>query len=252
MRTAEPTDHASSPARPGPARSSSRSWLAIGGRFVALLGALLLLGVIADEIREQEAIALDMVATPFLHGLATPALDAVMAAITTLGWFVVAPLFVLGVAWLAWRRHGDEARFLAVAVVGSVALNETMKLLFHRPRPQLEWAAVQPEFSFPSGHSMNSLVLYGALAVIVWALRGRRAGSIAAAIAGILVLLIGTSRIYLGYHYLSDVAGGFLAGAVWLAIAYAGFMNRRVVVPGQAAGPDAPSSTRPIQPMRPS
>lgn len=228
MRTAEPTDHASAPSRPAAVGLSPRSWLVIGGRFAALFGALLLLGVIADEIREQEAIALDVAATPFLHGLASPAFDAVMVTITALGsTFVVGPLFVLALAWLIWRRHGGEARFLAAAVVGSVALNEILKLIFHRSRPQLEWAVVLPEFSFPSGHSMNSLAFYGALAAIVWAVRGRRAGSIAAIIGGILVLLIGMSRIYLGYHYLTDVAGGFLAAAVWLAIAYAGLMKGR-------------------------
>jgi Membrane-associated phospholipid phosphatase len=228
VRTAEPTDDASAPSRSAPVGLSPRSWLVIGGRFVALFGALLLLGVIADDVHEQEAIALDVAATPFLHGLASPTFDAVMGAITTVGsTFVVGPLFVLVLAWLIWRRYRGEARFLAVAVVGSVALNETLKLIFHRPRPQLEWAVVVPEFSFPSGHSMNSLAFYGALAAIVWAIRGRRAGSIAATIAGFLVLLIGTSRIYLGYHYLTDVVGGFLAGAVWLAIAYTGLMTNR-------------------------
>src|SRR5512143_447210 len=228
VQTTEPADHASAPPPSAPGGLIPRSWVRIGGRFVALFAALLLLGAIADEVHEQEAIALDALATPLLHGLASPTLDTAMRAMTTLGsTLVVGPLFVAMVAWLIWRRYRREARFLAVAVVGSVALNETLKLIFQRPRPQLEWATVQPEFSFPSGHSMNSLAFYGALAMIIWAVRGRRAGSIAAVIAGLLVLLIGTSRIYLGYHYLTDVVGGFLAGAVWLAMAYTGLMTRR-------------------------
>ena len=63
-----------------------------------------------------------------------------------------------------------------VAIGGSVVLDELLKLVFHRPRPQLAWAQVQPEYSFPSGHSMNSLVFYLAFAIIVGRLWSRRGG----------------------------------------------------------------------------
>jgi len=119
---------------------------------------------------------------------------------------------------LVWRHHRREALFLAVAIGGSVILDEALKLIFHRPRPQLSWAQVQPEYSFPSGHSMNSLVFYLALAIIVGRLWSRRAGLIAAMLAIGLAVLIGTSRIYLGYHYFTDVVGGLFAGLAWLLL----------------------------------
>jgi undecaprenyl-diphosphatase len=103
-------------------------------------------------------------------------------------------------------------------MAGSLVLNQSLKLIFQRPRPQLAWAQVQPEYSFPSGHAMNSIVFYVAVALIVWVLWGRRAGLIATVLAIVLALLIGTSRIYLGYHYFTDVVGGLLAGAAWLII----------------------------------
>ncbi len=164
--------------------------------FATLLVCLLLFGAIAEDIAEQEANTLDGVATPFLHGLANPPLDTLMRGLTTMGSTpVVISLFVLAMMLLVWRHHRREALFLTVAIGGSVILDQVLKLIFHRPRPQLAWSQVQPEYSFPSGHSMNSLVFYLALAVIVGSLWSRRAGLIASILAIGLAVLIGTSRI---------------------------------------------------------
>jgi undecaprenyl-diphosphatase len=227
------------------ARPADRSLRSRLGPFTAgLLGlviALLLFGLIAEDIRDQEVIALDGLATPILHALSNPTLDAVVRAATEFGSVeVLAPLTVVAVLFLAWRRHRREALFLAAAAIGSVALNQALKLVFQRPRPQLAWAAVQPEYSFPSGHAMNSLVVYGALAAIAWWLAGPRAGRAAVALATVLALLIGTSRIYLGYHYLTDVVGGWLAGAAWLLLlvgVVAGRPDRPRPRPRGRAGP---------------
>jgi membrane-associated phospholipid phosphatase len=193
--------------------------MVIAGGFFALLACLLVLGAVAEDVHSQEANALDALATPLLHGLSNPILDAVMQGLTDLGsTIVVGPLFAVAIVLLLWRRHRREALFLAVSMAGSLVLNQSLKLIFQRPRPQLAWAQVQPEYSFPSGHSMNSIVFYVALALIVWVIWGRRAGLPATVLAVVLALLIGTSRIYLGYHYFTDVLGGLLAGAAWLII----------------------------------
>ena len=70
---------------------------------------------------------------------------------------------------------------------------------------------------------MNSLVFYLALALIVLSHRGRRAGTIAIATAVSIALLVGISRIYLGFHYLSDVAAGWLTGLLWVLTIAAAF-----------------------------
>ena len=175
------------------------------GAFVTLFAGLLALGAIAEDVHDQEAIALDALVTPLLHGLSNPTLDFSMRVLTDLGsTLVIGTVLLVTLMLLMWRRHRREALFLAVSLAGSLALNQSLKLIFHRPRPQLAWAHIQPDYSFPSGHAMNSLVLYVALALIVWALWGRRAG-------------------LLGYHYFTDVVGGFLAGAAWLLIVSAAF-----------------------------
>ena len=229
--------HDSPPIRPGgslvadgapaglPAVPKSRGTpILIGVGFVTLFACLLAFGRIAEEIHRQEAIALDAVVTPMLHGWATPALDQVMWAITTIGsTAVVAPLFIaLDLVLLRVRRR-REALFLAVAILGSVLLNASMKLVFQRPRPQLPWAQTPLDYSFPSGHTMNGLVFYLAVALVLWVVLGPRIGVIATAAATVLAVLIGISRIYLGAHYFTDVAAGFLAGLAWLLVVSTAF-----------------------------
>jgi undecaprenyl-diphosphatase len=192
--------------------------------FLAIGGCLVLLGVIADGVKTQEADALDAIATPLVHQFASPTLDAFMGDVTALGsnqGLVV--LWAVAVIALVILRRRRDAALLTVALGGSVALNALMKAFFERPRPQLAWAHVLPDFSFPSGHSMDSVVFYFALALLVWQIAGRGPGFAAAVAAFVLVLLIGLSRIYLGYHYFTDVLGGYIAGVLWLVVVVSAF-----------------------------
>lgn len=190
--------------------------LAVG--FLVALLATIAFGFLADRVYLQESIALDTFANPFLHSIASPFLDAVMNGITSLGSTeIVGSFFVLAIVLLLSRGRRSEALFLTVAIGGSVALNGIMKLIFERPRPRLPWAHVLPDFSFPSGHSMSSLVFYLAVALILWATFGRRVGIAAVIVAVATAVAVGASRIYLGYHYFSDVIGGFAAGLAWLS-----------------------------------
>lgn len=240
----------------GPLQSQSGSPLSaatmtVGVGFFALLACLLVLGTLAEGIRAQEVFTLDAVATPFLHALASPALDAVMNALTFIGSdLVIAPLFVIAVLGLIRIRRRREALFLAIASVGSLILNATMKLFFQRPRPQLAYAQVLPDYSFPSGHTMNSLVFYVGLGIVLWAIFGRRVGLIATVAAVVLAILVGVSRIYLGYHYFTDVLGGLLAGTGWLLIVGAAFRTGplynlwREAAPAASTETDTPSGKR--------
>jgi undecaprenyl-diphosphatase len=100
-----------------------------------------------------------------------------------------------------------------------------LKSIFARARPDLTTALVSARsYSFPSGHAMASFIIFGALAYIAlrqpwsWAAR-----SAALAIALTVVVLVGVSRVYLGVHWASDIAGGWSAGSVWLASAVVAF-----------------------------
>ncbi|HEY6058104.1 MAG TPA: phosphatase PAP2 family protein, partial [Candidatus Limnocylindrales bacterium] len=164
--------------------------------FAGLAAMLAVLGSIAEGVRREEAFALDAWATPLLHGIASPTLDFLMARLTDTGSTpFLAPLVIAVEGWLVVKSRYGAALFLGVALGGSLLLQETMKLFFHRPRPKLDYAQVLPDYSFPSGHTMNAVVVYIAIALILWSVFGRRTGVVALAIALVLAAGVGVSRI---------------------------------------------------------
>lgn len=215
--------------------------------FAGLIVSLLILGSIAEGVRSQEIFALDSWATPFLHDHATPTLDFIMLRLTDIGSsLVIVPLFAAAVALLVRTRRYGAALFLAVACGGSLVINGTMKVLFERPRPQLPYAHVLPDYSFPSGHTMNGFAFYVTLALILWSVFGRRVGVTSLIVALALAIGIGASRIYLGYHYFTDVVGGIFAATTWLLIVGAAFRARPAWWSwGHVARPDPPSAGAP-------
>lgn len=101
----------------------------------------------------------------------------------------------------------------------SAGLNEILKHLFVRPRPQFMPLINEPSYSFPSGHSMNSFVFYTCLAYFIFSrVDNRTYRRLLYFLSAAIILLIGISRIYLGAHYPSDVLAGYAAGALWFFV----------------------------------
>jgi membrane-associated phospholipid phosphatase len=121
---------------------------------------------------------------------------------------------------LARRRLWTLLWTWVAAVAGSAVLNQLLKGFFQRPRPHFAHPlVVESSYSFPSGHAMESFVVYGMLAylaVLLW-LRSWEARVAVICGAALVVVLIGFSRMYLGVHYFSDVVAGYAAGGVWLS-----------------------------------
>ena len=225
------------PKHPAPSGTVPRppAAIATGTILVGLAGlvaSLFVLGTIVDGVRDQEVFILDTWATPFLHGIRSPLLDALMNGLTAMGsTIIVLPIFVAALAGLYLRRRYGAMLFLAIALGGSLVIDATMKLIFERPRPKLDYAAVLPDYSFPSGHAMNGVAFYVSIGLIVWNVFGRRVGLPATIVAAILAIGIGVSRIYLGFHFMTDVIGGWLAGIVWLLVVGAAFRARPNIWP---------------------
>ena len=184
-------------------------------------------------------------------------LVAAVKAITWLGsggvlWTVIGAAAVM----LAIRRRWRLAIYLLVAGAGALVLDPVLKSLVGRLRPVVAHPVAHGNGnSFPSGHSLGSIVCYGAiLLVFLPTTRGRwRRVFVIGTVT--LIALIGISRILLGVHYVSDVLGGWALGITWLGVtAFAFELTRRaagqpVTDPvTQGLEPEARADLRPAQP----
>ena len=135
---------------------------------------------------------------------------------------------VAGVVWLAWRGRRDLALFLA-ACAALRAVGPPLKVLFNSPRPTLEAVAVVAQsngLGFPSGHALGAALFYGAIAVIApEAIANRRLVRAVQIAAAAMMLLIALSRVRLGVHWPSDVAGGLLYGLGMVCLVQAAMLG---------------------------
>jgi undecaprenyl-diphosphatase len=152
-------------------------------------------------------------------------IDETARNITSLGSVIVVCLIAGAyVGYLLLRGDRTSAILLLVSVLGGLVLNEVLKLIFDRPRPDLALPSIRVfSSSFPSGHAALSGVAYltmGALATRNAPTAAVRAYVMGAAI--LLVFLVGTSRVYLGVHYPTDVLAGWCVGSAWAVACWQG------------------------------
>ena len=200
--------------------------IALGG--IAAIGAGLLFVQLAEAVRltTSSVNQFDQAINAWFQHERQPAETALLIAVTTVGGPIgMVPMTVVLAAILLVRKERASAIFVVVTAAGGALLNLGLKLLFARARPDLTSALTTPSgFSFPSGHAMGSFITLGAFAYIAlrqpWPWAGKSA---TLALALTMVLLVGVSRVYLGVHWTSDIAGGWSAGTVWLASAVTAF-----------------------------
>lgn len=176
---------------------------------------------IAEEALEHETWTFDSSIIHYFNSISTDTLDVLMIVITELGsvWFLTA--FSFAAILYLWKKHKDKwgILFFILAVGGGGLLTTLLKNLYERNRPSINPEIDAIGFSFPSGHSMGSLIFYGF--IIYFVMRSRMnelVKGLAISFMAVLVVLIGISRIYLGAHFPSDVLAGYFAGAIWLLL----------------------------------
>ena len=182
--------------------------------------ALILFVWLAREVTRGDALRLDTPIRNAVHARSSPPVTAMMRGVSLIGSEVcLVPLGVILVWWLVAAKRRRAAVVFAVAALGAEALDQIMKLLFNRPRPEPFFGLASPiTHSFPSGHAMVSCCFFGVLAAILAAREPSRLKRIAIfAAAAMVVALMGFSRVYLGFHYPTDVLAGYAAAVVWLA-----------------------------------
>lgn len=204
-------------------RRPLRVWLLIGAITVIATGWAL--GVLIEDVIGSNGLErIDGPVMRFMRAHTTAWLTDVARVVTTFGRTLVVVAFAAAFAgWLASRRRAQDAALLVITVLGATTTNAIIKAIVRRPRPALAYLTDTSGWSFPSGHTAGTTALCLAVAVILsrsttsWRTRVCVWGPAAA-----LIVLVGASRIYLRVHYPTDVAGGVVIGAMWVAIASRG------------------------------
>ncbi len=160
-------------------------------------------------------------------------------------------------AGTVWRKVRGAAWTLPIAILGSGLIIQTVKLIVQRPRPAAVPHGFQPllpetGYSFPSGHSLIAMTVYGLLGYFALGVcRHRWARLTVRVLTALLVLAIGASRVYVGVHYPTDVLAGWTAGVPWLVtcLGLHELLTRRwprsgepVLTPQAGRSGDAPSA----------
>jgi membrane-associated phospholipid phosphatase len=207
--------------------------LLVGAAGIWLFGALL------DALLDNSTmVKWDVATAAFIHAHMTPGLIRIAFATTQFGGpIAMVALGVVGaiVLWRA-RRKVMLVGWIA-AFAGGGVMDTLLKRVVHRTRPAYGAAFVHAgSYSFPSGHAMGSMIGYGMLLLTLFVFwHPKRVWKILVSLlAGLLVLAIGLSRVLLGVHYPSDVAGGWVAALAWLAVCMTG-VNLTVYRHGDAA-----------------
>jgi len=143
--------------------------------------------------------------------------------VTALGGTAVLVLVVgVAAAWFALDGRRRDAVAVLVASIGGLGLDFLLKLSFRRERPDLVPHLVDTYSpSFPSGHSMLSAVVYLTIGALLARFARRRATELLPiAVAIVVTVLVGVSRLILGVHYPTDVLAGWAAGTAWAGAAW--------------------------------
>jgi membrane-associated phospholipid phosphatase len=128
-------------------------------------------------------------------------------------------LALAGAAAAATRRRWDLVILLVAVRLLELGVNTLIKDLVDRPRPTLAHPIVHAAGnSFPSGHAAGTAAVFGALAILFLTPGARVMNRVIVAVAALLVVCVATTRVLLGVHYPSDVAGGILVGVAMLAL----------------------------------
>jgi undecaprenyl-diphosphatase len=214
--------------------------LALGAVMVVVGG--IAAGLLVGRVWPGEVLRLiDRPVTRALVGIRDPLLTDVMHAITALGGtaFVTAVVAVAAVGSYHLTRRRRWPTFLLATILGAVALDNFVKYVINRPRPMLRPLVDPFGSSFPSGHTAAAAALCGALAFLLSRDRGRGTQAAIWATAGVIVVLVAVSRIYLGAHWLTDVVGGAMVGGFWTSITARATEYSPEVPPGTTAPPRA-------------
>jgi membrane-associated phospholipid phosphatase len=244
----------------GPARAIDR--YVIGGLMLALALAILFVtaffvGILFDMVDRDSGLAeWDTAVAEWGSENATSWSTTVLDVLTDLGGTLVLAVVCGAVAIYDYLRHrnANVALFLLVVLVGVVTINNGLKSIVDRERPDVTHLVGTSGSSFPSGHSAAAAAAWFALALVLSRYWPRRGRAVAAAVAAIVTVAVASSRALLGVHWLTDVVAGVMVGWGWFlltALVFGGRMQRLGEPAERAYNVDAAATLSRGQPSSP-
>ena len=198
------------------------SFLKIDIRPLALLIVFCGIGAVCYLAATFDTFPGDEYGLRMLLGFRSPWLDIAAFAASSLAqpWVVFVSVPALSLAFWLVRRRADAVVILLILLPDGI--NQGLKHLVDRPRPEFSWLASPPEGpAFPSGHSVHAFLLFGLLIVILGTLvRPRWLRITIQVLLGLMILAVGASRVYMGIHWPSDVLGAYLVGGVSMVVLF--------------------------------
>lgn len=203
------------------------AWLAVGLAACVLLLAFI---VLAGRVMAGDTQAIDTRILRAVRDPSNPArvrgpawMESALLDVTALGSTTVLTIIVVAVAgFLLLQARYRSALVIAVTAITAEVMNTVLKHLFMRPRPDVvpHLRAVASS-SFPSGHAMESAIIYLTLGAMLMRVAERRATKLyCLVLAIVLTLLVGVSRVCLGVHYPTDVVAGWAFGFMWACVCW--------------------------------
>lgn len=187
-------------------------------KYIVVFGCLLLFGFIAVNVYlnndfYSDGVIYDFVSKYFISDKMTPFVKCITWFGSTIG------IISMGIISLFIFKDKKIGISMIICLIVGTTLNNVIKFVFARTRPDINPLVIETSYSFPSGHSMMSMILYGYLIYLIYNyLENKKIKWIFISVLSILIFCIGFTRIYLGVHYVSDVIGGFVLGIAYLIV----------------------------------
>ncbi|WP_194852409.1 phosphatase PAP2 family protein [Nonlabens antarcticus] len=189
--------------------------------FLIVAGATKLFIELTENLKSDLLARLDRNITNYVASYRTPALDTYFVTVTNIGdalGYLVVFISCTVIFYLVFKNWKYVVQ-LALVLLLTLCSNLLLKKVINRARPSIEHLVAVETLSYPSGHAMTAMAFYGFLIYLISTFKLNlfiKTGIII--ILSILIISIGISRIYLGVHFPSDIAAGFIAGFVWVVL----------------------------------
>ena len=186
-------------------------------RWIILILAVVVFGLIVYSLNVGTIHIFDNYIYDAISKTINPALTVIAIMITNIGGPV--GITIVTIILILALPNKNHKKYILINLASILLLNQGLKFIFSRERPDINRLVEVSNYSFPSGHAMTNTAFYGFLIYLIYKyVEDRKTKYVLIALISLLVIAIGLSRIYLGVHYASDVVGGAMISIAYLIV----------------------------------